>query len=123
MRTVICITTRVIWDAALRSGEYAHSTITSSLDEVGFIHATTPDQTMDVIPRFIGQKDVVLLFIDTEKVKSSVKFEAARSGREGLFPHIYGPLNVDAVYSVVEVNKDAGGNFIAPNALIAAAGQ
>lgn len=33
--------------------------------------------------------------LDAEKVKSLVKFEAARSSREGLFPHIYGPLNID----------------------------
>jgi uncharacterized protein (DUF952 family) len=123
MKTIICITTRAIWDAALKSGEYTHSTITSSLDEIGFIHATTPDQTMGVIPRFTDQKDIILLFIDAEKVKSPVKFEAARSGREGLFPHIYGPLKVEAVYSVVEVNKDARGNFIAPDPLIAAARQ
>ncbi|HSX34732.1 MAG TPA: DUF952 domain-containing protein, partial [Candidatus Saccharimonadales bacterium] len=117
MKTIICITTRAIWDHALKSGEYTHSTITSSLGEVGFIHATTPDQTMDVIPRFTGQKDVILLLIDVEKVKSAVKFEAARSGREGLFPHIYGPLNIDAVYSTVSVDKDAEGTFVAPAAL------
>ena len=117
MKTIICITTRAIWDDALKSGEYIHSTITSSLDEVGFIHATTPDQTMDVIPRFAEQKNVVLLFIDADKVKAPVKFEAARSGREGLFPHIYGPLNIDAVYSTVEVNKNPEGNLVAPGAL------
>jgi uncharacterized protein (DUF952 family) len=123
MGSIICITTRAIWDDALKSGEYTHSTITSSLDEVGFIHATTPDQTMDVIPRFTNQKDVTLLLIDAEKVKSPVKFEAARSGREGLFPHIYGPLNINAVYSTVRVDKDAEGNFITPAALLAASRQ
>ena len=118
MKTIICITTRAIWDESLKSGEYTHSTITSTLGEVGFIHATSPGQTMDVILRFTDQKDVILLFIDAEKVKSSVKFEAARSGREGLFPHIYGPLNVDAVYKTVAVKKNVAGNFIAPEALL-----
>ena len=114
MKTIICITTRPIWEAALKSGEYAHSTITSSLQDVGFIHATTPDQTMGVIPRFANQKDVILLFIDERKVKTPVKFESARSGREGLFPHIYGPLNTDAVLA----DKDDNGNFIVPEALV-----
>jgi uncharacterized protein (DUF952 family) len=123
MKTIICITTRAIWNDALKSGEYTHSTITSSLNEVGFIHATTPDQTMDVLPRFNDQKDVILLFIDGGKVKSPLKFEAARSGREGLFPHIYGPLNIDAVYSVTSVDKGAAGKFVAPAALLMAATQ
>ena len=123
MKTIICITTRAIWDAALKSDEYTHSTITSSLNEVGFIHATAPDQTMDVIARFTDQKDVILLFIDAERVQSPVKFEAARSGREGLFPHIYGPLNVDAVYSIANVERNAEDKFIAPAALLTAARQ
>lgn len=75
---------------------------------------------MDVIPRFTEQKDVMLLFIDADKVKTPVKFEAARSGREGLFPHIYGPLNVDAVYATAVVGKDTKGNFVAPKALLEA---
>lgn len=120
MTTIICITTHSIWKNALKSGAYTHSTITSSLQEVGFIHATTPAQTMDIIPRFANQKDVMLLFIDTQKVKAPVKFEAARSGREGLFPHIYGPLNVDAVYATADVDSDDEGNFLAPEALLKA---
>jgi uncharacterized protein (DUF952 family) len=120
MKTIICITTRAIWDDSLKAGEYTHSTITSSLKEVGFIHATSPDQTMDVIPRFADQKDVMLLFIDVQKVTPPVRFEAARSGREGLFPHIYGPLNTDAVYATANVDKNDTGNFIAPATLLEA---
>lgn len=119
MKPIICITTKVIWERPLKTGEYKHSTITSNLEAVGFIHATTPEQTMEVIPRFTDQKDVMLLFIDMQKVKSPIKFEAARSGRAGLFRHIYGPLNIDAVYAAVGVDKDADGNFVAPQALSA----
>jgi uncharacterized protein (DUF952 family) len=118
MKTIICITTKAIWQDALKSGEYTRSTITSSLEEVGFIHATMPDQTMAVIPRFADEKEVILLFIDAQKVKSPVKFEAASSGREGLFPHIYGLLNTDAVYATAYVDKNADGNFIVPRALL-----
>lgn len=116
MKTIICITTQTIWEAALKSHEYIHSTITSSLKDVGFIHATTPEQTMNIIPRFSNQEEVILLLINMGKIKSPVKFEAAHSGREGLFPHIYGPLNTDAIYATVRVDKD--GNFIKPESLI-----
>jgi uncharacterized protein (DUF952 family) len=118
MRTIICITTKSLWEEALQSGEYKNSTITSSLEEVGFIHATMPDQTMAVIPRFTGTKDVILLFIDADKVKVPLKFEPARSGRAGLFPHIYGPLNVDAVYETAAVEKNSIGDFVAPGGLL-----
>ena len=73
---------------------------------------------MEIIPRFSGEKDVMLLFVDVDKVKPPVKFEPTASGRPGLFPHIYGPLNVDTVYKTVNVQKDNSGNFIAPEELI-----
>lgn len=118
MKIIICITTQSIWQKAVKSGEYSNFTINSSLDEVGFIHATMPNQTMEIIPRFINKKDVMLLFIDVDKVKYPVKFEPASSGRPGLFPHIYGLLNTDAVYKTVNVEKDSNGNFIAPQELL-----
>ena len=77
-----------------------------------------PDQTMTVIPRFSDTKDVILLFIDADRVKSSLKFEPARSGRAGLFPHIYGPLNTDAVYATAVVEKNNNGDFVAPGELL-----
>jgi len=118
MKTIVCITTKELWQKAQESGEYTNSTIHSSLEEVGFIHCTSPHQTMEIIPRFSGEKDVMLLFVDVDKVKPPVKFEPTASGRPGLFPHIYGPLNVDTVYKTVNVQKDNSGNFIAPEELI-----
>jgi uncharacterized protein (DUF952 family) len=118
MRTIICITTKPLWEDALQSGEYKHSTITSRLEEVGFIHATMPDQTMTVIPRFTGTQDIILLFIDADMVQAPLKFEPARSGRAGLFPHIYGPLNTSAVYTTVVVDENSTGDFVAPEELL-----
>jgi uncharacterized protein (DUF952 family) len=113
-KPIICITTKELWQKALEAEEYTNSTIHSSLEEVGFIHCTSPDQTMDIISRFTDEKDVMLLFIDAGKVKPPVKFEPTASGRPGLFPHIYGPLNTDAIYKTVYAQKDSNGDFIAP---------
>ena len=56
MKIIVCITTKKIWENSKKEGKYTHSTITSTLDEVGFIHATNPNQTMDIIQRFADQK-------------------------------------------------------------------
>jgi len=60
---------------------------------------------MDVVPRFIDVEDIILLLIDVEKVQPEVKYEAAKSGRTGSFPHIYGPLNNNAVYKIIPLKK------------------
>lgn len=118
MQTIVCITRRDMWDKSLKAGQYTQSTITSTLEQVGYIHASNPNQTLDIAQRFINEKEVVLLLIDLEKVKAPVKFEATRSGRSGLFPHIYGPLNIDAIYKIINLEKNDKDVFIAPEALL-----
>jgi glutathione S-transferase len=114
MKTIVCITTKAVWENSKQENKYTQSTITSTLDEVGYIHATSPDQTMGIVQRFIDQKDVILLLIDVSKVTSPIKFEAAPSGRPGLFPHIYGPVNIDSVYEAVELARTKDQEFIEP---------
>lgn len=117
MKTIVLIASQPVWEQAQAKGEYEQSTITSILEEVGFIHATFPNQTMEVLPRFRDWDDVILLFVDADKVTAPIKYEAARSGRPGTFPHIYGALNTDAVYRVVPLVKDENGDFIEPEEL------
>ena len=120
MKTIVVIAQRSIWELALKFGQYKQSTITSKLEDVGFIHCTSPSQTLDIAQRFVDYDDVVLLLINTDKVTAPLKYEAALSGRSGKFPHIYGPLNVDAVFDVVSLTKDIEGTFTAPIELIRA---
>lgn len=120
MKTIVLITCQPVWEEAQAKGCYTQSTIDSTLEEVGFIHATFPDQTMEVLPRFKDQDQVVLLLVDVDKVTAPIKYEAARSGRPGTFPHIYGPLNTDAVYKTIVLDKDEAGGFIEPRVLKAA---
>jgi hypothetical protein len=60
----------------------------------------------------------VLLCIDPSRLKAAIKYEAASSGGDradaGLFPHIYGPLNLDAVERVVAFPCRADGTFEMP---------
>lgn len=119
MKTIVIIARRPDWEQARRAGTYTHSTVESTLAEVGFLHCTFPDQTMDTVNRkYRKLDDLMLLLVDTSKVKAPIKYEAALSGRAGTFPHIYGPLNIGAVYATVELTKDDQGRFTSPRELI-----
>ena len=83
----------------------------------GFVHCSTADQVVKVADvRFRGQKDLVLLCIDTDKVKAEIRYENLEGGQE-LFPHIYGGINTDAVVQVAEFKPGAEGYFTLPAAL------
>lgn len=118
MKTIVVIARPNAWQEALTRGEYTQSTITSTLAEVGFIHCSTLDQTIAIANRhFRNEPELLLVMIDPSKIISPVKFEGALSGRAGLFPHIYGPLNVDAAYKTVAIEKDENGMFVLPEEL------
>ena len=118
MKTIVVTARRADWQKAQAAGRYTQSTIESTLAEVGFIHASFPDQTLEIINRkYTTEDDLVLLLIDADKLTSPLKYEGARSGRTGTFPHIYGPLNNDAVYTVATLQKRRDGEFSAPDAL------
>lgn len=120
METIIAITNSVMWNKALQDGSYTQSTMDTTLQEVGFLHCTSPEQTIATANRHFTDRDnVILLLINLGKVTSEVRFEAAKSGRPGLFPHIYGPLNVDAVYATLKLEKNESGQFIEPEQLAA----
>lgn len=95
--------------AANKNSEYR----CPSLDSEGFIHCSTPEQTVEVAnDLFRGQRGLVLLVIDAEKVVSSIRYEGAGNGK--LYPHIYGPLNVTAVIRVEAFEPSADGTFELP---------
>lgn len=120
MRTIVAITNAEIWERAQQTGSYTQSTLDKSMEAVGFLHCTNPDQTIATANRhFTDREHVILLLINLEKVASEVRFEAAKSGRPGLFPHIYGPLNIDAVYATLQLEKNESGQFIEPERLTA----
>ncbi len=89
------------WLHAHRVGEYLMSTRGMTLDEVGYIHCSTPEQIEGVAERFYDDLDKLLLLeIDPDRVGSTIIEEPPAPGVEELFPHIYGPLPIAAVRSV-----------------------
>lgn len=86
------------WAAAFTSGEYRISTRGMTIDEVGYMHASTWAQIEATANRFYDDvEQLVLLTIDPGRVTSPVVFEPPAPGVDELFPHIYGPLPVAAV--------------------------
>jgi glutathione S-transferase len=87
-------------DAVARGGPYERSTIGASLRDVGFIHCSYEHQVPATAERFYGgRSDVVVLRIDADRVASELRDEAADGSAE-VFPHLYAPLQLDAVVSV-----------------------
>lgn len=94
--TILHLALESDWNAAVASGSYRVSTRGLTLDDVGFIHASTADQVAGVAALFYSDvtEPLRLLAIDADAVRASgteVIFEDAGDGE--LFPHIYGPID------------------------------
>jgi uncharacterized protein (DUF952 family) len=89
------------WEAAQAVGDYRVSTIGRTLEEEGFLHASYADQWRGVRDAFYAGVDepLVLLEIDPDRLDVPLVVETP-DGANQAFPHIYGPLPVDAVVSV-----------------------
>lgn len=99
--TILHITRRQDWQAAQAIGSYE----ADSLRSQGFIHCSTPEQLPRVAETlFRGQDGLVVLTIDATRVNAPIRTENLEGGDER-FPHIYGPLNLDAVVAVNDLEQ------------------
>jgi len=107
---ILHITAYTAWEAAKADGEYR----IESLESEGFIHCSQPEQVVETAARYYrGQTGLVLLLIDPERIKVEYKVEQAKNGQ--FYPHIYGPLNIDAVIGVKPFPPLPDGSFILPD--------
>ncbi|HEX7839287.1 MAG TPA: DUF952 domain-containing protein [Kofleriaceae bacterium] len=117
MAIILHITTRAAWEAARAAGSYRDP----SLEREGFIHCSTPAQAVGTADRYFrGRDDLVLLCIDESRL-TDVRHEppavigGAPDPRAGeWFPHVYGPIALDAVVRVVPFPCDPDGGFTLP---------
>jgi len=101
-RFIYHLTLRETWEAAVEAGTYDSSTREATLAEVGFIHASFRSQLAATSARFFADvppRDLVVLEIDPRRVTVPIRLEPASGGE--LFPHLYGPLNLDAVTALL----------------------
>ena len=115
---ILHLLSRESWAEAQANGQL----LASSVATEGFAHCSTEHQMVDVANKYYsGATNMVLLNIDPTKLTSQMKFEppAHLDGspalpHESLFPHIYGPINLDAVIEVIDFPCNEHGAFTAP---------
>jgi uncharacterized protein (DUF952 family) len=95
----------VDYESAVALGYYRPD----SVDAGGFIHASPADQLTRVANKYYADReDVRLLCVDPLRVKAEIRWEPATGG---LYPHIYGPLNLDAVVRIRRVQAGSDGRI------------
>jgi uncharacterized protein (DUF952 family) len=115
------ITSRTAWKDAQKRGDYR----AESLETEGFIHCSTSSQVLPVADNFYqGKNGLILLAIEPALLSSALKWEPPSGGTpppsvpDGeLFPHIYGPVNLNAVIKVVNLESKPDGTFSLPSNL------
>ena len=88
-----------------------------SLDATGFVHLSAPQQVHLPANRlYRGRTDLVLLVCDPAAVGAPVRWEPGvpTDPESMLFPHLYGPLPLEAVTAAVEYRPGPAGDFGTP---------
>ncbi len=99
------------WEKAESEGTYTTSTKGRTLAEQGYIHAGDAPRVAPVANLFYAEDDgLVVLVIDTDRLASPVKYDPAPGWEEPL-PHIYGPINPDAVIELRPLDRGEDGKF------------
>ncbi len=107
---ILHIASRADWAAAQGLGEYRADSLTGE----GFIHCSTIEQVL--VPaneRFQGRDDLLLLLIDPTRLVAALVYEDCYETGQA-FPHVYGPLNLDAVQRVIPFPCGPDGRFALP---------
>jgi|GEM_PF-132943 len=94
------LTTPARWQQVAEGPDY----LSQGFDREGFIHLSTESQVAGVLRRYYrGVPRLLQLHVDEAKLTAPLKYEVATGGE--LFPHLYGPLNREAVVWVEEITQ------------------
>lgn len=115
MTPIYHITTRAAWEGAQQDGAYR----AESLEQIGFIHLSKPEQVVGVANAlYAGRRDLVLLVVDPARLNAALCYEppaeapgSRASEPDERFPHLYGALNLDAVSRVVSFPPEVDGTW------------
>ena len=118
---IVHITSRKAWKEAISAGKF----IAPSLETEGLIHCSTYSQAVPVAEKYYkGQTELVLLVIDPTRLTSELKWEPPAEGAPPpgvspgeAFPHIYGPINLDAIVRAMDFEPGSNGQFVLPASL------
>lgn len=93
----------------LESAQKLGFLVRDDLKTEGFIHASPANQLTRVANKYYRNvKDLRCAIVAKKRVLAQVKYEAATGG---VYPHIFGPLNTDAIDAVVSILPKDDGTF------------
>lgn len=93
------------WLNSQVQGEYRND----SLAREGFIHCSQSEQIIEVANRYFkDEPDVIVLWIDPDKLTSEIRWEKSD---HAYFPHVYGPINLEAVETVTDLEPERDGTY------------
>ena len=111
------LTSRQAWSEAQERGEYR----AESLESEGFIHCSTETQVLPVANAFYkGQQNILLLAIHPSLLTSELRWEPPSGAPPpgvpdgDTFPHIYGPINLDAIVKAYDLEAHSDGSYKLP---------
>lgn len=99
-----------------RSWPATESYLPAEYDADGFVHCTQGDDLMlQVANRFYQQQpgEFLLLVLDPDVLTSPLIWEQPEDTLAPLFPHIYGPINREAIVGERSLLRAADGTFTA----------
>ena len=96
-KVIYHLTTVEEWEDAQDKGSYEPP----SYQREGFIHCATEEQVESVQQRlFQNSENTVKLVIDPSRLTQRLQYDRDEEQQQE-FPHIYGPLNLEAVTQIV----------------------
>jgi uncharacterized protein (DUF952 family) len=105
------LTSRSSWSVAQKAGAYSADSLASD----GFIHCSRAEQVLRVAEAFFaGQRGLALLVIDPGRLNAELRWEPGTDLPTESFPHVYGPINLDAVVEVLDFEPGKDGKFHLP---------
>jgi len=105
--TTLHLTPREVWDRQKDAKTY----VPEAFGQDGFIHCTDGDNNLLQVANLFYKgdpRDFVVLTLAVDRIKAEVKYED--TGR--IYPHIYGPLNVEAVIGERAARRGTEGEFL-----------
>lgn len=100
-----------LWNEAKRAGIF-HGSEVDLRD--GYIHFSTAGQAAETAAKhFTGQRDLVLLHVEADRLGDKLVWEPSRGG--ALFPHLYAPLDISLVLRADPLPLGDDGRHVFPN--------
>ena len=100
------LTPHDVWERQWPLDDY----LPEAFDRDGFIHATNGLALLLAVANasYVGDpRPYLVLVVEVARIRSEVRYDDP----DKVYPHIYGPLNVDAVVGLIRVLRESDGRF------------